>query len=58
MVEIKTHRDHPRSMEDRIRNRLKSSAEPQRSPGAPQVTLGSGPTRTVTTIHHTAKALE
>jgi hypothetical protein len=42
MVEIKTHRDHPRSMEDRIRNRLKPSSEPQRSPRAPQVTLGSG----------------
>jgi hypothetical protein len=54
MPEIKTHPDHPRSMEERVRNRLKPSAEPQRSPGAPQVTLGSGPTRTVTTIHHSA----
>jgi hypothetical protein len=35
---------------ERIRNRLKPSAEPQRGDGA-QVTLGSGPTRTVTTIH-------
>ena len=35
---------------ERIRNRLKPSAEPQRGNGA-QVTLGSGPTRTVTTVH-------
>jgi hypothetical protein len=53
MTEIKTHRDHPSSMEQRIRDRLKPSAEPQRGAG-PQVTVGSGPTRTVTTIHHTA----
>jgi hypothetical protein len=39
--------------EARIRNRLKPSAEPQRGPGA-QVTNGSGPTRTVTTIHQSA----
>jgi hypothetical protein len=49
-MEIKTHRDHPSSMEQRIRDRLKPSAEPQRGDGA-QVTLGSGPTRAVTTIH-------
>jgi hypothetical protein len=53
-VEIKTNPRYPSSMEERIRNRLKPSAEPQRSPGAPQVTVGTGPTRTVTTIHHTA----
>jgi hypothetical protein len=53
MVEIKTHRDHPSSMEERIRNRLKTSAEPQRGSGA-QVKLGDGPTRVVTTIHNTA----
>jgi hypothetical protein len=53
MTEVKTHRDHPASMEQRIRDRLKPSAEPQRGAG-PQVTLGSGPTRTVTTIHHAA----
>jgi hypothetical protein len=34
---------------ERIRN-LKSSAEPQRGDGA-QVTAGSGPNRTITTIH-------
>jgi hypothetical protein len=54
MVEIKTNPRYPSSMEERVRNRLKPSAEPQRSPGAPQVTVGTGPTRTVTTIHHTA----
>jgi hypothetical protein len=53
MVEIRTHRDHPHSMEERIRNRLKPSAEPQRGSGA-QVTVGSGPNRTITTIHNTA----
>jgi hypothetical protein len=53
MTEVKTRSDHPSSMEQRIRDRLKPSAEPQRGAG-PQVTVGSGPTRTVTTIHHTA----
>jgi hypothetical protein len=53
MVEIKTHRDHPSSMEERIRNRLKTSAEPQRGSGA-QVKLGDGPTRVVTTVHPSA----
>jgi len=55
MVEIKTHRDHPSSMDERIRNRLKTSAEPQRGSGA-QVTVGSGPNRTITTIHNSANA--
>jgi hypothetical protein len=53
MTEVKTHRDHPSSMEERIRNRLKPSAEPQRGNG-PQTTVGSGPNRTITTIHHSA----
>jgi len=53
MVEIKTHRDHPSSMEERVRNRLKPSAEPERGAG-PQVTVGSGPNRTITTIHNSA----
>jgi len=39
--------------EERIRNRLKPSAEPQRGSGA-QVKLGDGPTRTVTTVHPSA----
>jgi hypothetical protein len=53
MVEVKTHHDHPSSMEERIRNRLKPSAEPQRGSGA-QVKLGDGPNRTITTIHPSA----
>jgi hypothetical protein len=39
--------------EARIANRLKPSAEPQRGSDS-QVTHGTGPTRTVTTIHHSA----
>jgi len=53
MVEIKTHRDHPASMDERIRRRLDTSAEPQRGSGA-QVKPGDGPTRVVTTIHNSA----
>jgi hypothetical protein len=55
MVEVKTHPDHPHSMEERVRRRLHPSAEPQRRDGA-QVTVGSGPNRTVTTIHHSSNA--
>jgi hypothetical protein len=39
--------------EERIRNRLRPSAEPQRGPGA-QVKVGDGPNRTITTIHQSA----
>jgi len=39
--------------EERIRNRLKTSAEPQRGSGA-EVKLGDGSTRVVTTIHPSA----
>jgi hypothetical protein len=39
--------------EERIRNRLRPSAEPQRGPGA-QVKVGDGPNRTITTIHESA----
>jgi hypothetical protein len=53
MVEVKTHPQHPSSMEERIRNRLKPSAEPERGNG-PQVTVGSGPNRTITTVHPSA----
>jgi hypothetical protein len=38
---------------ERIRNRLRPSAEPQRGPGA-QVKVGDGPNRTITTIHESA----
>jgi hypothetical protein len=37
--------------EERVRNRLKTSAEPQRGPGSHQVTVGNSPNRTVTTVH-------
>jgi hypothetical protein len=53
MVEVHTHRDHPASMDERIRRRLNPSAEPRRGDGA-QVTTGSGPNRTITTIHNSA----
>jgi hypothetical protein len=52
MVEIKTHRDHPASMAERINNRLKPSAGADA--GDVQVTRGSSPNRTITTIHHRA----
>ena len=35
---------------ERIRNRLRPSAEPQRGDGA-QVKLGDSPNRTITTVH-------
>jgi hypothetical protein len=54
MVEVKTHSMHPSSMEQRINNRLKPSAGA--GAGDVQVTKGTGPTRTVTTIHHCAGA--
>jgi hypothetical protein len=38
---------------ERIRNRLKPSAEPQRGDGA-QVTVGNSPNRTITTVHRSA----
>jgi hypothetical protein len=55
MVEVKYNREHHAGAtpEARIANRLKTSAEPQRGSGA-QVTTGSGPNRTVTTVHHSA----
>jgi hypothetical protein len=53
MVEIKTHSDHPHSMEQRIANRLKPSCG---GDADVEVTKGSGPTRTVTAIHHSGSA--
>ena len=52
MAEERYNRGHHAgaSAEERIRNRLKTSAEPQRGSGA-QVKLGDGPTRVVTTVH-------
>jgi hypothetical protein len=52
--EIKTHPAHPSSMEQRIANRLKPSAGA--GAGDAQVTHGTSPQRTVTTIHHSAGA--
>jgi hypothetical protein len=51
MVEVHTHPDHPHSMEERIKRRLHPSAEPQRGSGD-QAIVGSGPNRTITTIHN------
>jgi hypothetical protein len=50
MTEIKTSRDHPASMAERVNKRLRNSGE-----GAnPDVTVtrGSSPNRTITNIHH------
>jgi len=52
MAEERYDRNHHlgATPEERIRNRLKTSAEPQRGDGA-QVTVGNSPNRTVTTVH-------
>jgi hypothetical protein len=50
VTEIKTSRDHPASMAERVNKRLRNSGE-----GAnPDVTVtpGSSPNRTITNIHH------
>jgi hypothetical protein len=49
MVTVRTHPDHPASMEQRISDRLKPSAG--EGSGDVQVTKGSSPSRTVTTTH-------
>jgi hypothetical protein len=51
MVEVKTHRDHPASMEQRIRDRLKNSGG-QEADFTTQV--GSGPTRLFHNSHNSA----
>ena len=53
MVEIKTHRDHPRSMEERINKRLRNSGGEEADH---VVQKGSGPTRTFTNIHNPGSA--
>ena len=53
MVEIKTHRDHPHSMEERINKRLRNSGGEEADQ---TVQKGSGPTRTFTNIHHPGSA--
>jgi hypothetical protein len=54
MPEIKTCSEHPSSMEARINKRLQPSGGSDTGGG--RVTQGSGPNRTVTTIHHSAAA--
>lgn len=51
MVEVKTHRDHPASMEQRIRDRLRNSGG-QEADFTTQV--GSGPTRLFHNSHNSA----
>jgi hypothetical protein len=51
-AEVHTHPQHPASMEQRIADRLKPSAGA--GAGDVQITKGSSPSRTVTTIHHCA----
>jgi hypothetical protein len=48
--EIKTHPDHPHSMEERVQRRLRPSAGDVGD--RPQVTTGNSPNRTITTLHH------
>jgi hypothetical protein len=50
--EIKTSRDHPASMAERVNRRLRPSAG--EGSGDVQVTRGNSPNRTITTIHHAA----
>jgi hypothetical protein len=50
MVEIKTHRDHPSSMEQRIRNRYKNSGGEEANF---TTKVGEGPTRLFHNSHHT-----
>jgi hypothetical protein len=49
-AEVRTHPQHPASMEQRIADRLKPSAGA--GAGDVQVTKGTSPSRTVTTVHH------
>jgi hypothetical protein len=53
-TEVKTHRDHPSSMSERISKRLNTSSSPAKV--STQVTHGSGPTRTVHTVHNSGGA--
>jgi hypothetical protein len=53
-VQVRTHPDHPASMSQRISDRLKPSAGA--GAGDEQVTKGSSPNRTITTIHRPGSA--
>jgi hypothetical protein len=48
MTEVKLHRDHPQSMEERINRRLRNSGDAANSDHVVQ--KGTGPTRTYTNI--------
>ena len=50
MGDLKTHRDHPASMEERIRNRLRPSNDTANAESV--TTVGHSPTRTITSMHH------
>jgi hypothetical protein len=54
-VEVKTSGDHPKSMEERIAKRLRSSGDP-RADYIKQ--MGSGPTRTFTHGHHAGHVIQ
>ena len=49
-VEIKTHRDHPSSMAERIEKRTRPSNDIKNADVVKQV--GHSPNRTITSIHH------
>ena len=51
MVEIKTHRDHPASMDERIAKRLRPSNDTAHADVVKK--QGDSPLRTITTVHHT-----
>jgi hypothetical protein len=50
MTEVKTHRDHPASMAERISKRLRNSGDTAHADVVVQ--KGSSPNRTFTNIHH------
>jgi len=50
MVEVKTHRDHPASMEERVRRRLDNSGDTKHADHVVQT--GHSPNRVFTNIHN------
>jgi hypothetical protein len=50
MVEVKTHPDHPASMEQRVRNRLKNSGDTDHADHVVQT--GNSSNRVFTNIHN------
>jgi len=55
MVEIKTHRDHPSSMEERIRNRGKNSGGEE---GYTVHTGGDAPNRVFHNVHEKGNVMQ